>query len=257
MKTASKFSMTLCVLILWFFCLAGALTPSVHAQDAPSPKKRGGEILAQASAAAGGDAIKKAESLYFTSAGDVNTPMGTMTVELNSQMSYPDRVRFETTLQMGSFSQAFDGKAAWASSAQGTMDLPADLSGEYVRGIDLTGGIGLFKKVLTGKAEAEYAGEKEFAGQKTLLVEWNGPTGKVKLYFDAATKLLVGAKYRAVSMQGATEEERRWSDFREVDGVKFPFHWVTYRDGGLYSDMTVKEVKLSEKMDASTFARPQ
>ncbi|MBI3483692.1 MAG: hypothetical protein HY012_00860 [Acidobacteria bacterium] len=135
--------------------------------------------------------------------------------------------------------------------------MPADLSGEYTRGIDLVGGIGLYKKLLAGKAEAEFAGEKEFAGLKTLLVEWGGPTGKVKLYFDAATKLLVGAKYRVISMQGAFEEERRLSDFREVDGVKFPFHWVTYRDGGLYSDLTVKELKLNEKIEASTFAKPQ
>ena len=58
-------------------------------------------------------------------------------------------------------------------------------------------------------------------------------------------------------MQGSVEEERRLSDYREVDGVKFPFHWVTYRDGALYSDLTVKEVKFNEKMEASTFSKPQ
>jgi hypothetical protein len=183
--------------------------------------------------------------------------MGTLAVELKTQLSYPDRVRSETSLPMGTFLQGFDGKAAWVSSPQGTFDLPGDLSGEYVRGIDLAGGIGLFKKVFAGKAEAEFGGEREFVGQKTLLVEWNGPTGKVKLYFDATTKLLVGVTYRAKTMQGEFEEERRLSDFREVDGVKFPFRWVSYRDGGLYSDLTVKELKLNEKIEASTFAKPQ
>lgn len=257
MKREKILSITECAAILCFIFLASVRAPAAQAQGAPDAKKRAAEILVAAAAAAGGEAVKKVESLSFTSAGDANSPMGTVAVELKSQLGYPDRLRYETTLQMGTFSQGFDGKAAWVSSAQGTFDLPADLSGEYMRGIDLTGGIGLYKKALAGKAEAEFGGEKEFAEQKTLLVEWSGPTGKVKLYFDAATKLLVGAKYRAATMQGSVEEERRWSDFREVDGVKFPFHWVTYRDGGLYSDLTVKELKLNEKIDANTFAKPQ
>ncbi len=256
MKTKGIFSFAVCSVVMWTMCLAG-VPAAAQEQTAPDAKKRAAEILADAAAAAGGEVVKKVENLYFTSAGDVNAPMGTLAVELKTQVGYPDHVRFETALQMGTFSQGFDGKAAWASSEQGTFDLPADLNGEYLRGIDLTGGIGLYKKVFAGKAEAEFAGEKEFAGQKTLLVEWNGPTGKVKLYFDATTKLLVGAKYRAVTMQGSTEEERRWSDYREVEGMKFPFRWVTYRDGGLYSDLTVKELKLNEKMEASTFAKPQ
>jgi outer membrane lipoprotein-sorting protein len=256
MRNGKFFSMTAYAVILWTICSAAMPAPA-QAQEVPDAKKRAAGILADAAAATGGETLKKVESLSFTSAGDVNTPMGTIAVESKSQLSYPDRARFETSLQMGTFSQGFDGKVAWVSSAQGTFDLPGDLSGEYVRGIDLTGGIGLYKKVFAGKAEAEFTGEKEFAGQKTLLVEWSGPTGKVKLYFDAATKLLVGAKYRAITMQGEFEEERRWSDFRELEGVKFPFHWVTYRDGGLYSDVTVKDAKLNTKMEASTFAKPQ
>lgn len=257
MRNEKLFSITVRAAILWVLCLTCAHAQAAQAPETPNTKKRAAEILVDAAAAAGGEAVKKVESLSFTSAGDANSPMGTVAVELKSQLGYPDRLRYETTLQMGTFSQGFDGKAAWVSSAQGTFDLPADLSGEYMRGIDLTGGIGLYKKAMAGKAEAEFGGEKEFAGQKTLLVEWSGPMGKVKLYFDAATKLLVGAKYRAATMQGSVEEERRWSDFREVDGVKFPFHWVTYRDGGLYSDLTVKELKLNEKIDANTFAKPQ
>ncbi|MCL4522766.1 MAG: hypothetical protein M1453_14385 [Acidobacteria bacterium] len=257
MKKAKILSAVACVAMVWTLGLAGVRTAGAQGQEPPDAKKRGAEILAEAAAATGGDSLKKIETLSFTSAGDVNSPMGTLTVESKSKLAYPDRARFDVSFQMGSVTQGFDGKTGWASSEQGTFDLPADLNGEYQRGIDLSAGIGIYKKAFAGTAEAEFFGEKEFAGQKTLLVEWTGPTGKVKLYFDATTKLLVGAKYRAVSMQGAFEEERRWSDFKEVDGVKFPHHWVTYRDGSQYSDVTVKEVKFNEKMGASTFAKPQ
>ncbi len=256
MNPKGIFSRAVCSGILWTMCLAG-MPAAAQEPAAPDAKKRAAEILAAAAAATGEDALKKVETLSFTSAGDVNAPMGTLAVDSKSKLGYPDRGRFEVSLQMGAFTQGFDGKAGWASSDQGIFELPADLNGEYLRGIDLSGGIGIYKKFFAGKAEAEFSGEKEFAGQKTLLVEWSGPTGKVKLYFDATSKLLVGAKYRAVTMQGAFEEERRWTDFREVEGLKFPFHWVTYRDGSLYSDMTVKELKLNEKMEPSTFAKPQ
>ncbi len=257
MKNEESFWKTSCATMLWVICLTGVLAPAGQAQGATDAAKRGAEILSEAASAAGGEKVKKLERLAFTSAGTVHTSMGPTSVEGKVVVAYPDKVRMENTLALGTILSGFDGKSAWVSSAQGTFDLPADLSAELARSIHIIGGFGVYKKSQAGKVEAEFAGEKEVAGQKTWLVEWNGPTGKVKLYFDTATKLLVAAKYRATTMQGVFEEERRWSDFREVDGVKFPFHWMTYRDGALFSDQTVTEVKVNGTVDAGAFAKPQ
>ncbi|MBI3663560.1 MAG: hypothetical protein HY234_11005 [Acidobacteria bacterium] len=255
MRRNQVLSIVLCVAMMFG---AGSIAGLVaQAQSGTNAAKRGAEILSEATAAAGGERVKKLESIEFKSAGDVNTPMGPTTVEVEVVVAYPDKVRTENALAIGTILTGFDGKSAWISSAQGTFDLPADLIEETGRSINLIGGFGLYKKSLAGKAEAEFIGEKEVAGQKTWLVEWNGPTGKVKLYFDAAAKMLVAAKYRALTMQGAVEEERRWSDFREVEGVKFPYRWVTYRDGSLFSDQTVTEVKINPTVDAGVFAKPQ
>jgi len=242
---------------MWVIFLAGVPAPGGYAQGESDTAKRGAEILSEAAAAAGGEALKKLTSLEIKTTGSIHAPTGPMAVTVKVQVVLPDKSRVEVDLGTTVITSGFDGKAGWLVLPQGTIDMPADLNAEALRGIDLTGGVGLYKKSLAGKTEAKFGGEKEVAGQKTWLVEWTGPPGNVKLYFDATTKMLVAVKYRNTTMAGVFEEERRWSDFREVDGVKFPFHWVTYRDGGLYSDITVKELKLNEKIEASTFAKPQ
>jgi outer membrane lipoprotein-sorting protein len=257
MKSGKSFFIAACAFVVFLTCLAEFQIPTARAQGAPDAKKRGGEILADAAAAAGGDSLKKIETLTVTTTGSATTPMGTVSIESKAQVAYPDRVRLDTSFEGGSVTSAFDGKGGWFSGPMGIIDAPAELNVEALRGIDLVAAVGLYKKTLAGKSDAEFTGEKDMAGQKTAEVEWTAPSGKVKLYFDPQTKLLVGAKYRAVTMQGTVDEERRWSDFREVGGVKIPYHWITYRDGAVYTDLTVSDVKVNEKIEASTFAKPQ
>jgi outer membrane lipoprotein-sorting protein len=257
MKLVGKTFLNSVGVILCCIGLAGALITTALAQGTTDAAKRGLAILSEAAAAAGGEKLAKLTSLEFKSAGNIQTQLGATAVEVKIVIAYPDKVRTENTLAMGTILSGFDGKNSWVSSEQGTFNLPADLNGESVRSLNLFGGLGIYKKCLVGKVEAEFIGEKEVAGQKTWLVEWNGPTGKVKLYFDQTTKMLVAANYRSATLQGVLEEERRWSDFRDVDGVKFPYHWVTYRDGKLFSDQTVMEVKLNAPVDATAFAKPK
>ena len=257
MKNKERSWKTACAAILCAVSLAGALARAAQAQGETDAAKRGAEILSEAVAAAGGEALKKVKSLELKTTGSVQAPTGPMEVIVKVQVVFPDKSRVEVDLGTAVITSGFDGKAGWLVTPQGTIDMPADLNSEAQRGIDLTGGVGLHKKILSGKTEAKFGGEKEVAGQKTWLVEWSGPSGNVRLYFDVATKMLVAAKYRSTTMAGEFEEERRLSDFREVEGIKFPYRWMTYRDGTLFSDQTVTEVKVNATVDAAAFARPQ
>jgi outer membrane lipoprotein-sorting protein len=243
--------------ILCCIGLVGASMTHALAQATSDAAKRGLEILSEAAVAAGGEKLAKLTSLEFASHGTIQTQAGPTPIEVTVFIAYPDKVRTQNILPLGTLLSGFDGKTSWASSQQGTFSLPADLNAESVRSINLIGGFGIYKKCLAGKVEAEFAGQKEVAGQKTWLVEWDAPTGKVKLHFDQTTKMLVAANYRAATLQGVLLEERRWSDFRTVDGVKFPYHWMTYRDGALFSDQTVINVKLNGPVNATSFAKPQ
>jgi hypothetical protein len=137
------------------------------------------------------------------------------------------------------------------------MDLPATQAGEAQRGIDLIGGWGVFRQAAAGKIEAAFAGQKDFQGKKALAVDWTGPSGKVTLFFDPGSRLLVGAAYRARTLQGEFDTVQVWSGFWATDGVQFPFHWLTLRDGSKFSEQNILELKLNPSLDPSLFARPK
>lgn len=223
------------------------------AQDSAA---KGQAVLKAATAASGGEAAAKVKSVEMKGSGTVNSPMGSYDMDVRFQISFPDRMRVESVLPVAEIQQGFDGKNGWIASPQGSMPMPADLNNEYLRGIALVGGVGVFQQVLEGKAKAEFVGEKEFNGKKAVCVEWMAPSGKVKLFVDAETKLLIGAQYRAQTQQGGIDEERRWSDFKAVEGVQFPTRLQTYRDGALYSDITLKEIKVNPKLEEKIFLMP-
>ena len=235
----------------------------VTAPATPESLERGRALLAAAAEAAGGAAIGKVESLELTLKGQA---FGQLPIEVKVQLAFPSEIRVDVKTPMSSSVQAYDGKTAWVQSpaalalsaveGAGAMDLPATLNAEVQRGIDLEGGFGLFRQLLAGKVEAQFLGEEEVEGKKVLAAAWNSAAGRTKLYFDPAAHRLVGARYRQVTVQGAVETLQWWSDFRAVDGVQFPFHWLNFRDGTKFSETTVQEIKLNPKPDPALFSKP-
>jgi zinc protease len=234
--------------------LRRAAQPAVAAS--PESAARGRQILQAAAQAAGGEAIKRIESVAFAASGEFNTPQGSAKFTSKLQIRYPSSLWMEIALPMVTFQQGYDGKAGWIASPQGAMDLPAAQSAEAQRGIDLFGCWGMFRRVLAGELEASFVGEKQFEGRSALAVEWKSGAGPVTLFVDPATNLLVGAGYRATTLDGIYDVVQVWSDFREVEGAKVPFHWVQYRDGAKFADQMLSDVKINVKLDDKVFVKP-
>ena len=65
-----------------------------------------------------------------------------------------------------------------------------------------------------------------------------------------------GARYQQDTPQGAVETIEVWSDYREVDGAKFPCHGLTLRNGQKFAEYNVQEIKFNTNLDAALFAKP-
>lgn len=239
--------------------LAGDLRRAAEAAAAASPEalERGKALLAAAVEAAGAAKVK-VQSMEATGSAHFTTPQGEIdgVVKVQAAIAAPAGMRVEVQMPFGKLLQGYDGKAAWMAMGPRAMDLPPQMKAESERDILLLGGLGLYQRFLAGQAQAAFTGEEDVEGQKLLAADWAAPSGKVKLYFDPATRLLVGARYTARSLQGPQETLEVWSDFREVDGVKVPFHSVTYQDGAKFADQTLKEVKLNVPVDPALFSKP-
>ncbi len=228
------------------------------AAASPEASAHAREIIAAAMQAAGGAAaVARIQTVAFTAQGEFQSPQGPVLVDVKFQSALPDKLWMELVLPFGLMQQGYDGKVGWLSSPQGAMDLPATQNSEAQRGIDLVGGWGVFRQAAAGQIEAAFAGEKDFQGKKALGVDWNAASGKVTLFFDRETRLLVGAAYVARTLQGEFDTVQVWSDFRAVDGVQFPFHWLTLRNGAKFSEQKVRELRLNPALDPALFAKPK
>src|SRR2546430_10448456 len=94
-------------------------------------------------------------------------------------------------------------------------------------------------------------------GDKDVTVlQGNGPNGTLAtLYFDDATGLLVRMVRHGRSPIGRVPTQVDYADYRDVGGIKFPFHWTfAWLDGR--DTFEFNDVKLNVPIDAATFGEP-
>jgi hypothetical protein len=77
----------------------------------------------------------------------------------------------------------------------------------------------------------------------------------VKFYFDEQTGLLTRVLYYNDSIAGRVPTQMDFSDYRDVSGVKIPFHFTTTWTNGL-TNVELTEVQVNVPIDAARFARP-
>jgi hypothetical protein len=159
---------------------------------------------------------------------------------------------------------AYDGKEFWA-----------EINGKVFTLKDL----GLDEKKLKEAIEEQLYSERVvglmFLGEKGIELS---PLGEIKvndkpavglrvsskghkdinLYFDKDKGLLVKTEMRATDVLGGQEtaEEKILSDYKEMDGLPRPTKVAVLRDGKKLMDLEVTEVKILDKLEDSTFAKP-
>lgn len=151
----------------------------------------------------------------------------------------------------------FDGQNGWIAAP--ATDKPVSL-------LELTGG-----DLQGAKLDAELAFP---AGIKQDLTQWRvgfpaeiddrevqlvqgTVDGRypVNLYFDSKSGLLVRWVRYEDSPVGLNPTQVDYSDYRDVGGVKMPFHWITtWLDGRAITELT--EIQPNVPIDASKFAKP-
>ena len=149
----------------------------------------------------------------------------------------------------------FDGRNGWVA-ARNTL----------VPVLTLTGG-----NLDGAKVDAQLS----FPGQvKQVLTNWNsdfpeakidehpvqvlqGTSGKslVKLYFDKSSGLLIRQVRYADTVVGPNPAQVDYSDYRDVSGIKMPFHLViSWTDGR--TTINLQNIQLNAPIDAAKFAKP-
>ena len=183
-------------------------------------------------------------------------------------------VLFKAETERGDQIRTYNGRSAWVRT-------PLNILGEYqLFGGDLDGARfdaqlsfpGQIKQILTnlrtGEAttisdipmsHSQAAVQKDVSQGKTYnvnVVQGTGPRGLlVTLYFDKQTGLLLRELRFSETPIGRVPTQIDFSDYREVNGIKLPYHlayvWLDGRDS-----ISLSEIKTNVKIDEDKFGRP-
>jgi photosynthetic reaction center cytochrome c subunit len=225
----------------------------------PQPQATAEQILDRYIQAVGG-AQKLAGLKSFITTG---TQEGYVDVKGGGQFQifakFPDQrtvqVRFKDAPDRGDQTRSYNGKIGWVTT-------PRALLGEYeVTGTELDGQKldaelafpGQIKQVLTN---LRVGYNDTIDGHEVQVVQGNGPRGLLAtLYFDKQTGLLVRLLRYGRSPIGRVPTQTDYSDYREVNGIKFPFKykfsWLDGRD-----NYQITDVKTNVPIEESRFGKP-
>lgn len=165
------------------------------------------------------------------------------------------RVTYKDAPDRGNQTRSFNGTSGWTTT-------PRALLGEYeVTGTELDGlhfdaelaFPGQIKDVLT---DPRVGYPDTIDGKDVLVVQGRGPRRLlVTLYFDKQSGLLVREIRYGVTPIGRVPSQVDYSDYRAVDGIKFPFQykfqWLDGRD-----NYQITDVKINVPIEASRFGKP-
>ena len=154
---------------------------------------------------------------------------------------------------MGQIKHGYDGCTAWSiGDTIGVKTLTGPALAHFSTNSDFYRELKLRELYpglrLMGRTKAN---DREF-----YLVEAFPVVGGAEImYFDSKTGLLTGRDITQQTPQGPIRVEMRYSDWREVDGMKLPFKVVQTMPNLKYV-FTVREVKHNLPVDDKLFAKP-
>jgi hypothetical protein len=172
-------------------------------------------------------------------------------------VQWPGRFRMEIE---GAFILVVDGDNGWTKSGTGDVaemnkdEMAFQKESLYAQGVE---------RLLVLK-EKDFT----FAPLEAIKVDGKATVGvkvsrkgheDIKLYFDKETNLLVKVERRVkASEQGYKEvnQETFFKDWKDVDGIKVVQKVVDKRDGKLYVEEEVSDVKYLEKVEPKLFSKP-
>jgi photosynthetic reaction center cytochrome c subunit len=165
-----------------------------------------------------------------------------------------------TTIQhspYGDITTTFDGKSAWQAAPEDVRPYPVvALSGGNLEGAGVDAAMsfpGRVKQILSGWR----VGPASILDDKDIrIIQGKTASGfLVKLYFDEQSGLLLRTMRYSNSPVGRVPVRVDYSDYRDVNGIKIPFKWIsTWTDGRTVFQLD--SVQLNTAVDAAKFNKP-
>jgi hypothetical protein len=235
---------------------SAAAPPAGQPQASPSPRPStpsADDILKKYVEAIGGQAaIDKLKTR--TAKGTIVQANGN-SLQFELYQAASDKFYFLVTTPQGPFERGFNGQVAWEKTARGVREVTGGELANFKAGNSLFSLINLKEQY----ARPPRVRRDKIGDRDVFVLDGTTTDGKrMRLYFDATTGLLLRRVTGTPSMIGVIPEQVDFEDYREIDGVKFPFtaRASTIEVGNPVSTRTFTEIKVNAPVDDSKFNMP-
>ncbi|MGQ0762955.1 MAG: c-type cytochrome [Acidobacteriota bacterium] len=230
----------------------GAAPTQPSGPPSPQPTPSADEIYNKYIAAIGGQAnVDKIKSR--SAKGSVAQPNGSVTFDISQ--AAPDKFHITATTPTGAFERGFNGSVGWEKGPQGVRALaPADVA-------QLQNSMGLLRHIrLKEQFTSMRARGTQLIGDRPtyVVIGTTADNRQERLFFDTSTGLLLRRISYMATLLGLIPEQIDFEDYRDVDGVKFPFtiRVSSIEVGNPVSTRTFSEMKLNVAVDDAKFNMP-
>jgi hypothetical protein len=230
----------------------GAAPTQPSGPQSPPSGPTADEVYAKYIAAIGGQAnVDKIKSR--TAKGSVAQPNGTVTVDI--AQGAPDKFHITATTPTGAFERGFNGSVGWEKGPQGVRALAAADVAQLQNSIGLLRHIRLKEQFTSMRAR----GTQLIGDRPTyVVIGTTADNRQERLFFDTQTGLLLRRISYMQTPIGLIPEQIDFEDYRDVDGVKFPFtvRVLAVDVGNPISTRIFSEMKLNVAVDDAKFNMP-
>ncbi len=214
--------------------------------------EKGKKFFLKAVEALGG--MEKIKTLKnFSSSVSLTQIMGPNEMSFDAKMlaKYPDKFKMEMKTPQGQMFIIINGEKGIMKSSMGSMPLP-----EQQRKSMMTNSARdpLFIAKYLDKYQIQYVGKDKFNEKDVVDLLFTSGDNVFHLYFDEKTLLPVGSSYKQTLPTGPATVQELLDDYRDVGGVKVPFHSVGMANGKKQSEVTVKDFQFNVSLAEDTFS---
>jgi zinc protease len=155
----------------------------------------------------------------------------------------------------GTSAWTYDGKTGWISQPRGFMG-EYELTGNDLAGAKLDAILAFPAQIKTAFPIWRAGQDDDLNDRDVHVVQGSVPGGMLgTFYFDKQTHLLTRYVRRTPSPVGRVTIQQDFDDYRDVNGIKFPFKYSFLWLDGRFTAI-ISDVKINAPVDAAKFAKP-
>ena len=234
----------------------GGPTPSASPQASPAATPAlpsADEIFSKYAAAIGGQTtIDKLKSRLAK--GTVAQANGN-SFQFELTQAAPDKFYLLVTTPQGTVERGFNGQVGWEKTARGVREI----TGAELINFKAANGLFTLLKFAEQYSKPPRVRKDKLGDRDVYIVDGTTTDNRrMRLYFDATSGLLLRRTTTMSTIVGIIPDQIDLEDYREADGLKFPFtlRAATLEVGNPISTRTFTELKLNVPVDESKFNMP-